>query len=762
MEQLRPDRILPSISAGVVVALIDIPIEISLAALIFSGALAGYVASGIGLALVGVMVIGFVVALTSSFPGTVALPQDSPAAILALAAVAIVGAVPRSAAPEDAFLTVVVAIALTSVLTGLFFLVLGLCKLGTLVRYIPHPVVGGFLAGSGWLLVVGALGVLTDASLSLSEIPSLFQPQVLLRWLPALAFAVLLLFVLRRTSHSLALPATIAAGIGIFYLVLWLTSTPVSEAGAQGWLLGPFPQGGLWPPMALSDLRQVHWSSIFSQAGNVATILVMSLVSLLLNISALELTIRRDMDLNRELKSAGLANLLAGFGAGLPGFHALSLSSLGHRMKAESRLVGIVPAVLCGVVLLFGATALSFFPKPVLGAVLLFLGLGFLVEWLYDAWFKLSRAEYAIVVAILLAIGSVGVLAGVAVGIVLAVVLFVVSYSRVGVVRHALSGQNYSSNVDRPQAQYTVLRSKGDWLYILELQGFIFFGTAHRLLDRVRRRIDDPDLPPPRFIVLDFRQVRGLDASAVLSFARMKQIAAARDMVLVLTHLSASTERLLSADVLTDEDRASWRVHADLDHGVEWCEEQILLKATAEADALPVEDAEEESDIVQLPGDRFAVLLGALTGADQAMSGAETPPSIRATGLGTYVERLEVPEYHYLIRQGDAPRGLYIVEKGQVTALLERGDERELRLRKMGPGSIVGEMGLYLDTPATATVRTRQPSTLYFLSKEALERMEKEEPGLATTLHRFVVQLLGERLSRANDTIGAVFGDADL
>ncbi len=110
-------------------------------------------------------------------------------------------------------------------------------------------------------------------------------------------------------------------------------------------------------------------------------------------------------------------------------------------------------------------------------------------------------------------------------------------------VEHAVWGTSYRSNVDRPRPSRRLLREKGDQLYVIELQGFIFFGTAHRLVDQVRERIDDPNLPTPRFIVMDFRQVSGLDTSAVLSFARMRQLAEAKDIVLTFTHLTPEMER---------------------------------------------------------------------------------------------------------------------------------------------------------------------------------------------------------------------------
>jgi SulP family sulfate permease len=141
--------------------------------------------------------------------------------------------------------------------------------------------------------------------------------------------------------------------------------------------------------------------------------------------------------------------------------------------------------------LLAGAPLLALFPKPILGGLLLFMGLSFLVEWVIDAWFKLPRADYAVVLLILVVIGATNFLIGVGVGLVAMVVLFVVNYSRVDVVRHALSGAEMKSNVERCAYHRRVSRKLGQHIYILELQGFVFFGTANTLLEWIRARVTD-------------------------------------------------------------------------------------------------------------------------------------------------------------------------------------------------------------------------------------------------------------------------------
>ena len=238
-----------------------------------------------------------------------------------------------------------------------------------------------------------------------------------------------------------------------------------------------------------------------------ATILILSVIALLLNTSGLEVTAHRDIDLNRELVTAGLANLVGGLGGSAVGYQTLGLSSLAYRLGARSRLVSIIAGLVCGVALLFGASLFSYIPKLLLGGMLLYVGLTFLVEWLVDARRFLPTIDYVLVWIILLIIAGVGFLPGIGAGIAIAAVLFVITYSRVDIVRHALSGESFQSNVDRPKAHRDLLAQQGGQIFILRLQGFIFFGTIQAILNRIRQRLVDVHQPKLGFIVLDFQRV---------------------------------------------------------------------------------------------------------------------------------------------------------------------------------------------------------------------------------------------------------------
>jgi SulP family sulfate permease len=133
-------ELLPVLSIGLVDGVIVIPLITSFAILIFSGQLATFATAGIGMVLFGGLILQLIIGLTNSAPGMLGAPQDSPAAILGLTAAAIVVSM-KDAPIEAKFITVVVTIILTSIISGLFFLFIGGFKLSRFVRFIPYPVV---------------------------------------------------------------------------------------------------------------------------------------------------------------------------------------------------------------------------------------------------------------------------------------------------------------------------------------------------------------------------------------------------------------------------------------------------------------------------------------------------------------------------------------------------------------------------------------------------------------------------------------------
>ena len=486
---IRSERVLPGLTTGLVVGVVEVIIAISFAALIFAGELSPFVPSGITLALIGAIITGIVITLLTTIPGTVSGIQDAPTAILAVMSAAIVTSMPAGASGSETFITVVVVIAVTTFLCGLFLLGMGYFNLGGLVRFLPYPVVGGFLAGTGWLLVTGSITMMTGTASSLSNLSTLIQKEALWLWLPGLALAIILLVLLNRFNHQLLLPGLVIGVIMLFFVGMWISGYSISEINESGWLLGPFPEGNLLQSLSWSAVAEINWNLVFSQAGSMVVVLVLSAVSLLLNASGLELETRKDTDLNQELRAAGISNIIAGFFAGLIGYQQLGLSAMNQKLGAHTRLTGLFAAGVCVAALVAGTAFITFLPKFVLGGLLLFLGLSFLYEWVYQTWYKLPKADYLVIILILVIIASVGFLEGVAVGIVAAIILFAINYSQVDVIKHSLTAETYQSTIARPKLHKRLLRRYGKQILILELQGYIFFGTANQLLDQIREHI---------------------------------------------------------------------------------------------------------------------------------------------------------------------------------------------------------------------------------------------------------------------------------
>jgi SulP family sulfate permease len=674
-------------------------------------------------------VVGAVLALRSSFKGTIAIPQDRIAPILAIMGANIVARMPN-AIPEAQGLAVLAAIAMVSIITGVTLYWLGRFKLGNLIQYIPYPVVGGFLAGSGWLLIVGALRVMTGRAVNVHTLPALFDSTAVVKWLPGIAFGVLLFGLMRRWTHYLLMPIFLICAIGMFYLVLALAGSTPALARQNG-LLPNFPeQMGLQHLSTLSAWLAAPWGVLYHELGVLATVLLTTVVSVLLTASALELAARQEIDLNQELRSAGVANVLSGLGGGMVGFHSLSLSRLVLSMGTSSRWVGAIAASLCGLALLVGPAIVGFIPQYVCGGLLFFLGLMFLWEWVFQARKTLTKVDYGVVILILAVVGAVGYAEGIATGIVAAIVLFLHNYSRVDVVTHALSGAQMSSNVDRPVRQLRLLRERADEICIFKLQGFIFFGTANHLLMVVRARAVESTRLPLRYVVMDFRRVTGLDSSAILSLCKVEQLAERLGFVLVMTQLNPEILMQIEVSGFRAHNKNSLITFPDLDHGLEWCENQILRGEDGALNGHSTNLAEQLNEL--------------------------WPTEMDAAHLLPYLERSEVPEGVHLIRQSDMADALYFIESGQVTVFLEFDDGRKLRLRSMGAGTVVGEIGVFLGGLRTASVVTDQACTCYSLSVQTLKRIERENPSLALAFHRFMVCLLAERLTNSSRTLRSI------
>lgn len=124
--------------------------------------------------------------------------------------------------------------------------------------------------------------------------------------------------------------------------------------------------------------------------------------------------------------------------------------------------------------------------------------------------------------------------------------------------------------------------------------------------------------------------------------------------------------------------------------------------------------------------------------------------------LAEHCEAVELPAGAALFRRGDTSDALYIIGRGELSVLMRLDGGENMRLRTFGPGTVVGEMGLYAKQPRSADVVADAACRVYKLSAANVSRPAREHPDVATELHGFVVRLLSTRLATANEELRAL------
>ena len=701
---------LATVVAGIVIGAVEVVFAVSFAALVFGGYLEFYfLDDGVGLYLAAAALTLAFMAWRAGRRGVVGGLQGTGAAMMAIVTASIV--VHAAGSPNDVFLSALAAIMVAMVLAGVVFLWLGSRRRGDLIRFVPYPVVGGFLAGTGWLLFKGGVYVASGASPFFDPLSDLLEESEWQHWLPALAFGVILLVSVRVVKRPIVMPAVIVIGFGLFVIGMAATGSSMEEVREGGWLLGPFDQAILWQTWTLEAVSGADWLSVLESWAGIVTAVFVATFAILFNISGTELVLDRDLDTNRELRDAGVLNVVSGALGGIPGYHSLSLTALAAHMRVDARAAGLIAALVPLAAVVVGAQVVGLIPRMIVGGVLVFLGLAFIVEWVWDKRRLLPPLEYAVVLAILAAVIVWGFLIGVVIGIVLAAVLFAVSYGRIDLVHEVAFGETYRSNVDRPATERDELRGLSDRVQILRVNGFVFFGSANRLLERIRRRLEVAT--PPRFLVIDLRRVTGVDSSAVVSFVKVLSLAQAAGSEVVFTGASDPVRAQLARGGV-DETEGLVAFEPDLDRGLQRCEDALLIPSLTEAKQ------------------------------EHPAAGGHVglPP-----GLATHLERVSVPQGTVLLHQDDPPGDIYVLESGRLAVETTTPEGTRLRLRTLRPGVVVGEITLYTGIQRTADVVAEAPSVVLRISRESIERLEAEEPELAATLHRWLATTLAERLT---------------
>lgn len=509
--ELRSDAgsaMLPNaLSTGLVIAVIVLVGETSIASIIFSGSLSSLVPRGTGAILFGTLVMCFLTALACTYKGTISVPHFAPAAVLVTVGAA-VAAVMVSASSEAVFATMIVIVGLSTLATAICYLLIGHFRLAHLFRFMPYPLVDGFLAGVGWFLAKSSVAVASGVTMTWETLPTLAEIETIQKWAPGVFYGVLLLVVVKVRPHYLILPGSAVLAVGICHATLFALDIPLAEATAAGILFAGLPAGSAWPPIGLDDLALVDWGVVTSQLPGIFAVMLVALISLVFCAGGLELISGVEIDLNREFRAEGVPSLLAGLGGSAPGCNSIPNSAISHATGAESRLTGITVAFVVGMILFVASDVVALLPTPVLAGLVLFVGLNLLYEVLVSNRKTLPWLDYGIVLAVSLVIVVVGFLEGVAVGLAAAVVFFVVCFSKVSVIDSAFTLRERRSRRARSATHRAILRHQGERVWVCRLRGYVIFGNAAPIGRRLNSVLKSE--PPPPVRAAGFRRGVGI------------------------------------------------------------------------------------------------------------------------------------------------------------------------------------------------------------------------------------------------------------
>ncbi len=696
------------------------------ATILFSGALTPFLPLGVTLILVGWGLLGLFVALTSDSRVHIAAVDEQGVVILASAATVLVGQLGPEVTGERGLSTMLAMIAGTSLLVSVSFIIVGHFRLARLLELLPFPVICGFMAGVGWLLLDAAIYVTTDHPISAALPAQLASGDGLIKLLVTVGCGIFMILFMNRLRKAWAFPAVAVLIFGGFYGAVQAFGFSEQQLIEGGWLFNlPAKTETPLVMLKLFSPGAIDFAFLYSVLPEMFTIVFLALLSVSMSLTALSSSGSSEIESSREIKRQGIGNLLCVGAASPPGYTDVAATMLYREFGARTRLMPVVGALTCLLIAWSGGWLVALMPKVLVGATIFMFAYRMVVEWLFERVRGFQPVDFLIVCIILGMVIFVDFMMGVLTGIVLTVILFVLRYSMISAIHGRYSLREYRSSVERPPSINMTLDKHGTSSLVYTLRGFLFFGTANAILDRIKSDLAaSPD--DHLCVLLDFKRVTGMDISALNTFLQVKRHCEANGLRLLYSDVPMDIQMQLQSLGAVSEDNEMPLFFNDLDYAVEYVEEQILKVYTPGLSRMTVREQLEQ--ILDNP-DRIELIMNAL-------------------------RKVNVREGKPLFLQGDIDNGFYILESGALSAYIETEGSGSHRVKKFGPGSLIGELSMFMPSrKRTATVVADVDSVLYFLATEFISNDDLQDSRLSGAIHELVARALGTRINYMNQRL---------
>ncbi len=461
------------------------------------GALAG---------LTGAIMIGFFASLFGGTPSQISGPTGPMTVISAT----LISGVWASSQPGN-ISTVIVSMSVAAILCGLFQILFGILKIGKYIRYIPYPVLSGFMSGIGIIIIVQQIYplfglkspvLIVDMIMELPKHIGNLSWSALLLGLGTVAIIYLFPLITKKV------PSTLVA-------LVVMTIVAVCIKFDSKLTIGEIPSGFPMPFFLKDgmDFSQVNWLSVVKMSVLPAlTLAGLGSIDTLLTSVVADNTTKVKHNSNQELMGQGIGNMMVGLFAGLPGAGATMRTVVNIKSGGRNRLSGMVHGLLLLAVLLGLGKLVKFVPLSVLAGILITVGIGIIDIKGFKDLFKIPRADAVVLVTVLVLTVFVDLLIAVGIGMIIACVLFMKRASDL-VEGGYHSDQMTAFDKEIPWEDEKVLtdevRSK---IYIQRLNGPIFFGSITRFQEVMQSIPDDAKIVIIRMRLVSFMDQSGLYA----------------------------------------------------------------------------------------------------------------------------------------------------------------------------------------------------------------------------------------------------------
>jgi len=602
-------------------------------------------------------------------------------------------------------------ISIMLIVSGLLQVVIGVSNGGRLIKFIPYPVVAGFMTGSAILMVLSQVHMLDVLAYK-----HILSHQLWIPWATALITFASIIFIPKYLS---SIPGTVS-GLVVGSIAFHLLNITSQSSLPDNWLVGQLPTISSLQFSLPSSLSNIPWHIILPVS--LALAILSSLDSLLTSVvSDVATTDRHNAKL--ELSGQGFGHIFAAMfggiaGAGTTGASIVSIKSGGRHWAAVISALTFIT-----IIMLFGPVA-ALLPISVLAGIILHVAIIGMLEKDILSWLKNPRSRIDALTALLVTIVTVAydLMIAVGVGLILATFQFVRAQIMSPVVHRKSTIAQHPSLRRRSEKHRKILDEHANDVLIYELKGNLFFGTVDKLFEQF-----NSELNRPVQIILDMARVQQVDLTAV---RMLRQIAERLHKVngeLIFTNvrrgkgLGKKVEKTLRQISPHHKGDYPTRTFIDADEAIEYAENKLLENLGKKIKPQERVELEDSNLFHGFSGDVLETIKNVMQ-----------PVSLKSGDT--------------LFKQNEIATELYVVLEGEIDILLPYGKNHYKRLAKFGPGAFFGEIVFLKPGPRTADAKTIKDSELLMLSDQGFQQLRQANPHAAIKLLMRLSRELSERL----------------